>query len=176
MSEAVKEYGAALFMVAAEHGQLAEFGEALACVGKTFEENPDYTLLLSSPNIPITERLGLMEQAFGGCLPEEVLAFLQLLCQKGHMGEFEAAAQEYRALWQAAARVSDAVITSAVPLSKDQQRRLTQKLEQAFNRTVQATYTVDPSVLGGVVVEMDGKVLDGSLRQRYRDLKDVMHT
>ena len=63
-----------------------------------------------------------------------------------------------------------------MPLSKDQQRRLTQKLEQAFNRTVQATYTVDPSVLGGVVVEMDGKVLDGSLRQRYRDLKDVMHT
>ena len=176
MSEVAKEYGAALFLVAAETKQTDTFARDLTTVGTLFKENPDYITLLSSPNIPIDERLSLMEQTFGGAMDEAVLSFLQLLCQKGHIREFETAAEEYRALWQAAAQVSDATITSAIPLSDAQQQKLTRKLEQTFGRTVRAVYTVDPSVLGGVVVEMDGKVLDGSLRERLRDLKDVMHT
>lgn len=176
MSEVAKEYGAALFMVAAESGQTDAFAEALSVIGNVFEENPDYPILLASPNIPMRERLGQIEQAFGGAVQEPVLSFLQLLCQKGHIHDFEAAAQEYRALWQAATRVSDAVVTSAVPLSEIQQQKLLEKLEQTSNRTVRAVYRVDPSVMGGVIVEMDGKVLDGSLRRRLREIKDVMHT
>lgn len=175
MSEVAKEYGAALFMVAAEAEQTDEFAQDLTLIGKTFEENPDYITLLSSPNISMTERLGQLEQAFSGAVDEKVLAFLQLLCQKGHIYDFEAAAQEYRALWQTAAQVCDAVVTSAVPLSETQQQKLLQKLEQTFGKTVHAVYTVDPAVMGGLIVEMDGKVLDGSLRERLRDIKDVMH-
>ncbi|MBO5784324.1 MAG: ATP synthase F1 subunit delta [Clostridia bacterium] len=175
MSEVAKEYGAALFMVAAESEQTAAFAEDLTAIGKAFEDNPDYIPLLSSPNIPMDERLLQIEQAFGGAVQEPVLAFLQLLCQKGHIREWEAAAQEYQALWQAAAQVCDAVVTSAVPLSEPQQQKLLEKLEQTYGKTVRAVYRVDPAVMGGLIVEMDGKVLDGSLRERLRDIKDVMH-
>ncbi len=176
MSEVAKEYGAALFMVAAESEQTDAFAGDLTTIGKVFDEHPDYTTLLSSPNIPMAERLGQIEQAFGGAVDEKVVSFLQLLCQKGHIYDFEAAAQEYRALWQAATQVSDAVVTSAVPLNETQQQKLLQKLEQTFGKTVRAVYAVDPDVMGGLIVEMDGKVLDGSLRHRLRDIKDVMNT
>lgn len=176
MSEVAKEYGAALYMVAAESEQTDAFAKALSIIGKAFAENPDYPILLASPNIPMDERLGQIEQAFGGAVEQEVVSFLQLLCQKGHIHDFEAAAEEYRALWQAATRVCDAVVTSAVPLNETQQQKLLEKLEQTSHRTVRAVYRVDPSVMGGVIVEMDGKVLDGSLRQRLREIKDVMHT
>ena len=175
MSEVAKEYGAALFMVAAESEQTDGFSEALDVIGKAFEENPDYITLLSSPNIPMDERLGQIEQAFGGAVDEKVLSFLQLLCQKGHIREWEAAVAEYRALWQAAAQVCDAVVTSAVPLTDTQQQKLLEKLEQTYGKTVRAVYRVDPTVMGGLIVEMDGKVLDGSLRERLREIKDVMH-
>ena len=176
MSEAAKEYGAALFMVAAESEQTDRFAQDLTTIGKVFTENPDYSILLSSPNIPMAERLLQIEQAFGGAVDDKVLSFLQLLCQKGHIREFETAAEEYRALWQAATQMCDAVITSAVPLDDVQQHRLHQKLEKTFGKTVRTVYKIDPQVLGGVIVEMDGKVLDGSLRERLRVLKDVMHT
>ena len=176
MSEVAKEYGAALFMVAAESKQTDGFANELAIVEQVFAENPEYLLLLSSPNVPLEERLQQLEQAFGGAVQEPVLTFLQLLCQKGHIRDWASAVAEYRALWQAATQICDAVITSAVPLSERQQQKLLIKLEQTQGKTVHAAYRVDPAVMGGLIVEMDGKVLDGSLRERLRDIKDVMHT
>ena len=127
MSEVAKEYGAALFMVAAESEKTDAFATDLEKIGRTFEENPEYIALLSSPNIPMAERLLLIGQAFGKAVDEKVLAFLQLLCQKGHIRDYDIAAEEYRALWQAASQVSNAVITSAVSLDESQQQKLLQK-------------------------------------------------
>ena len=176
MSEVAKDYGAALFAVAAEQHIEAAVSDDLAMIGRLWADQPDYALLLAAPNLPVAERLAQIEEAFGGRVAEPVVAFLRLLCQKGHIRDFDVAAQEYQALWQAASRQSEAKITSAVPLSEPQKDKLLSKLEQTFGRTVRADYAVDPAVMGGLIVELDGRVLDGSLRERLRDIKDVMHT
>ena len=116
-----------------------------------------------------------IEQAFGGRVPERVLCYLMLLCEKGRMDSFMRSVDEYNALYDASERISDVKVTSAVPLTEAEKQKLERKLEAVLGGTVNAAYAVDESLLGGLMVEADGKIMDGSLRRRLREIKDVMN-
>ena len=176
MSEIGKEYGAALFMLACEQDTLTDCAVGLATVKSVFTSQPDYSELLASPSIPLSERLTALSAAFADEVPEAVLSFLQLMCEKGRIACFYEAADEFTALLDAHNRVSKAQVTSAAVLTEDQKQKLQQKLEQYTKGRVETTYTTDPTLLGGLIVNLDGKVLDGSLQGRLRDIKDVINT
>ena len=107
-------------------------------------------------------------------MPEHVLSFLQLLCEKGRIDCFREAAEAYFALYEASLRILDARVTSAVPRADSEKKALTESLEKKHGGTVHAEYFVDGALLGGVIVEVDGRIYDGSLRRRLRDAKEVM--
>ena len=174
MSDIGKEYGAALFMLACESGEQKSFANALQTVRDSFSECPEYPVFLASPSVSLGERLGAIERAFSNRIPGHVLSFLMLLCEKGRMQCFEAAVSEYNALLDASEHISNAKVTSASPLTAEEKEKLKNKLETVYHGTVHMTYEVNASLLGGVIVEVDGKIMDGSLRQRLRDVKDVM--
>ena len=73
-----------------------------------------------------------------------------------------------------AVAMSTAQVTSAVPLTESEKQQLAEKLSARFGRTVTLECAVDESLLGGMVVRVDGKVLDGSLRGRLHAVKEVM--
>ena len=174
MTQIGKEYGAALFMVAMEEGAEREYADALSLLIDSISGNPAYLELLSSPNIPMTERLAIIDQAFAAVLPPHLLSFLKLLCEKNRISGLFDAAEEYRQLLDASLSVCDALVRSAVPLSEDQKLRLKEKLERLSKKQVSMKFEIDEDLLGGVVIEMDGKVLDGSLRHRLNEVKDVI--
>ena len=174
MTDVGKEYGAALFMLACETGEQAQYAEALEAVKTQFAETPDYPAFLASPSIPQSERLGAIEAAFASHLPEQVVSFLQLLCEKGRMECFGSAVAEYNALLNAWNHAFEAQVTCAAELTAEEKEQLRAKLESIYGGTVRMAYTIDPSLLGGVIVEIDGNIMDGSLRRRLRDVKEVM--
>ena len=176
MNEIAKEYGTALFMLACEEKRKSEYAEALEAICGTFEEYPQYADLLSSPSIPLGERLDVIENTFSSTVPEQVLSYLKLLCEKGRMPYFMESVEEYRALLDASEHISNAKITSAVELTETEKQRLIDKLELIERGKVCATYVVDESLLGGLIVEVDGKIMDGSLRHRLQEVKEVMNT
>ena len=175
MIDVGKEYGAALFLLACETGEQETYADALQLVEAQFLENPDYPAFLASPSIPQSERLAAIEGAFSAHLPTNVLSFLQLLCERGRMECFDAAVAEYRALRNAALHIFDARVTSAAALTDREKEKLKTKLEAIYGGEVRMAYTIDPTLLGGLVVEIDGKIMDGSLRRRLRDVKEVMN-
>ncbi|MBQ8752628.1 MAG: ATP synthase F1 subunit delta [Clostridia bacterium] len=174
MAQIDKEYAEALFTLAQEEGLEKETAEALSLIGALLEEYPAYRELLASPAMHRKERTGLLTEAFAGHVPESVFSFTCLLCERGHIRRFADCAGEYTALYRAAQELSVAEVTSAVALTETQKAALTAKLEKQCGHRVAVTYTEDPSLLGGVVVGMDGKVWDGSLIHRLRDMKEVM--
>ncbi len=176
MNELGKEYGTALFMLACEEQKQRRFFEGLELLVSTFEENPGYTDFLSSPGIPLGERLSAVASAFADSVPEGVLSYLQLLCEKGRMSCFFDSVKEYKALLDASERVSSVKVTSAVELTESEKQKLKSKLESAYNCKVELEYSIDKSLLGGMVVDIDGKVMDSSLRHRLREVKEVMNT
>lgn len=175
MTEIGKEYGTALFLLACEQNKKSEYGEALKTVRKVFESEPDYLVFLASPSIPKSERLSALEEAFSKKIPAYVLFYLQLLCEKGRIDCFFESVNEYLALVDASEHISNACVTSAVELTDAEKEKLQNKLESMYHGEVRTTYCVDNSLLGGLIVEVDGKVLDGSLRHRLRQVKEVMN-
>ncbi len=174
MTELSKDYAEALFALAAEQGLEKPYLEALESVNDLFADNPDYVELLAAPAVPGGERAGLIEQAFGGTLPEQVLSFVQLLTAHGRIRSLPACVEEFRRLYQAAVAMSTAYVTSAVALTEEQQDRLREKLAHKFGRHIRLVCDVDQSLLGGITVRLDGVVLDGSLRHRLQAVKDVI--
>ncbi len=173
-TELSREYAEALYALAAEQNREKEYLEALDTAAALLADNPAYVELLACPAIPRDERDGLLEQALGTLLPEQVLAFIQLLCAHGRIRSLTDCITEYRQIYQTAVSMSTAVVTSAVPLTEEEKDRLIQTLSARMGRTVTLTCTVDESLLGGMVVHVDGKVLDGSLRSRLHAVKEVM--
>ncbi len=173
MSEVGKEYGCALFMLACEKGRERDYLQSLALI-KSSVKDSDYLSFLSSPAIPLSERLAAIENAFASQLEEEVLSFLQLLCEKGRIDCFDEAYEEYARLLEEHEKTAHAIVSSVLPLDDAQKKALTKKLEAHLRRSVRLSFKIDPTLLGGVRVELDGCVLDGSLRHRLNDIKDVM--
>ncbi|MBQ8684123.1 MAG: ATP synthase F1 subunit delta [Clostridia bacterium] len=174
MTEQSKEYAEALFALAAETGEQEACLTGLTLVADLLADNPDYRELLANPAIPAAERYALLEQALAGAVPESVLSFLGLLCAHGRIRMLDDCLEDYRALYRASISLSTAYVTSAVALTDGQRDRLQNKLEALTGHTVVLECAVDETLLGGMTVHIDGKVLDGSLRHRLQEVKEVI--
>ena len=176
MNELGKEYGTALYMLACEENKVSVFSEALSKVKQVFDDEPDYIEFISSPAISLNDRLSAIEGAFSAVLPETVVSFLQLMCEKGRLTVFHDAVEEFNALYSYSQRIVKVKVTSAIELSDNEKTRLKDKLETVYKFNVETEFFVDESILGGIIVDFDGKILDGSVRQRLREVKDVIST
>ena len=176
MNEISKEYGTALFALACEENAKHEYASALRTVKELLDESPEYKELISSPAIPLSDRLAVIEQAFSKTVPEHVLSYLQLICEKGRFSCFNESVEQYNALLDASEQISAAKITSAIELTNEEKEKLVSKLESRYHCRISAEYYIDNAMLGGLIVELDGKILDGSLCQRLREVKEVMNT
>ena len=174
MSTVAREYAEALFLIACEENAEKEIGDSLTSICKIFVGSPEYKELLSSPAIPVPERAAIIDEAFRGSQPEHLVSFLQLLSEKGRMELIDECAEEYRKLAENKRARTEATVTSAVPLTDEERLALKAKLEKMSGMTVSLTLRVDAEIMGGVIVEFDGKVMDGSVRSRLRELKDVI--
>lgn len=174
MTEMNREYGTALFMLAKELGVENEYVLALECVEEVFDGNPQYLDFLSSPNISIDERLSALETAFKDSVPQNVLSFVQLLCEKGRVNSLKGSIEEYKKLLDAQNKVSTAVVTSAVELTDNEKEKLQNKLEIKTGHSVILECRVDSTIMGGILIEIDGKTIDASLKNRLHEVKDVI--
>ena len=174
MTDIAKEYGTAVFLLACEQKAEKEFADSLDIIKSTLLENPEYMEFLKSPAISLNERLSSIKNVLIDKVPEQVLSYLHLLCERGRMSCFFRSVEEYNLLYGALRHISKAKVTSAVSLTEDQKANLIKKLEAVCKGRVDLECEVDEKLLGGIIVEADGKIMDGSLRQRLRDIREVI--
>lgn len=174
MTEIAKEYATALFTLSLEEGGVEEYRKSLELIDEVFSENPEYKEFLSSPSISLGERLSALSSVFEGKVHENLLSFLKLLCEKGRISFLEDAIKEYKLLYDASLHISTAKIISAVSLTNKEKEKLLTKLESMSGGPVNAEYEIDETIIGGIIIELDEKVLDGSLKHRLNEIKGVM--
>ncbi len=174
MSDISNEYAKALFVLAGEKECHKDYKKALELVDEVLDKNPAYTELLSTFAIPLDERLKVLEVAFSNSIPKDILSFLKILCEKRHIAEFTECANRYFALYNELDNVSIAKVISAVELTEAQKTALKEKLEKTSAHKMVIDYRVDKSIIGGLIIEIDGKIMDSSLKKHLRDVKDVM--
>ncbi len=176
MTEISNEYASALFSLALEAGMKKEYGAALDKISDVFKKTPEYLEFLASPAISATERLSAAQAAFSESVPEHVMSFLQLLCEKGKVRIFAECTEAYRKLLEESEKITAAKVKSAVELTDEEKSELKQKLEKKTGHTITLECSTDSSLMGGLIIEIDGKVIDGSVKARLAEVKDVIST
>lgn len=174
MNDVSREFSSALFSIAVEENKVELFEEQLALLKTVFEENPDYAILLSSPNITKEEKDSLLEEAFGLVLSDHLLSFLGVLSEQNKFFILHDCIEDFFSLALNYRNVTTAKITSAVELSEEQKSRLLKKLEALTDKKVSMSFEINPQLIGGLTLEVDGKVIDASLLNQIRDIKEVI--
>lgn len=174
MTQTSKEYAEALFALALESNETEETSTALELINEVLNQEPDFAALLKSPAVPRDVRISTLGEAFEGKVPKTVLAVIRMLCVKGHLSCLQEMTVEYEKLNRQHQGVTIANVTSAVALTNQEKADLKAKLEGTFSCKVELICNQDPALLGGVRVEIDGKVIDGSIRNKLQQIKEVM--
>ncbi len=174
MTRVSEEYAAALFTLAAEENVKREVADSLKTIKSLAGEYPEYIDLLASPNIPLDERCEVIDKAFGEAMHEYAVSFVKLICERGHIRELCECIDEYLKLYEAADGITTANVTSAITLTDAEKEALKSKLEAKLSRRVELVCSVDESILGGVVIRVDGNIMDGSLKTKLAELKGAI--
>ncbi len=174
MTHISREYAEALFQLALEDGNTEAFAEGLDLAERELKNNPAFLSLLASPAIPREERMEALSAAFRERMPMPELILLRLMVYRGHARQIGDMIACYRDLAREQRGESVAMVTTAVPLTAEETEKLRAKLEARFGRKIVINCQVDPALLGGIRVETEGRVLDGILKTRLHEIKEVM--
>lgn len=171
MSEAIaRRYAKAIIAVAEEQNALEQTGDELRMLG-VLAEDPQIALALANPLLSSTSRRGLARTiAEQLTLRPTMRNFLCLLADHRRLAQLGRIADQYQKLLDHMLGRVRATFTSATPLSAAQSDAVISALARQTGRTVLADQRVDPRLLGGVVVNVEGTVYDGSLRTQLEAL------
>ena len=175
MTTTSREYAEALFELAVQGGVTKETSEGLETVVSALLQTPDYRALLASPAIPKEERLAALDAAFRGKIPDILLAILRMMISRGHVSTLNGMARDYEELARGYRGESMAIVTSAVPLKESEAVALRARLEKIVAKQITLRCVTDPGLIGGIRVEVDGRVIDGSIRNKLDEIKEVMN-
>lgn len=174
MSSVGTVYAQALYSLAKDEGLDTVILEQLCALDDGFAAEPDYIRLLSSANLTKPERTAILEEGFRGRVDGNLLNFMKLLTEKGYMRHFSACRKAYQSLYNTDHGILEVKAVTAVALTEDQHKRLTDKLSAITGKTVQLKNTVDPSALGGVRLDYDGKRIDGTVQHRLDSIGKLL--
>ena len=173
MNDVCREYGGALFQLAVDEGVEKELFGQTETVRQVLLENPDYIVLLTSPELSRQERESAVEKAFSGAHPY-LKNFLRMMVARGYARELADALLEYERLYNERFGIAIAVIRSATELSSEEKARLVLALSRRSGKEISPQYRVEPELLGGICVEMDGVLYDGTVRNRLNGLRESL--
>lgn len=174
MTGLAKEYGEALYELARDEELRPQLEEELSQLRGIFREQSDFVRLLCSRAIERDARLKVVQDTFAGQVHPYVLNFMKLLVQKEHFDAFEMCCQWFHQRYNDDYGIVEAHATSAAALSESEQAALKARLEEISGRKVDLIVAVDPSLIGGVRVEMDGKRYDNTIQNRLGRLRQSL--
>ena len=174
MTQAGTVYGEALYDLAKSEHLDAEILQQLQVLQDAFRAEPDYLRLLSSPALSKSERCGVLDAGFRGKLHPYVLNFLKILTEKGYPKHFPDCVEAYRAKYNEDHGILPVTAVTAVALTPEQIRKLTQKLSAITGKTIDLQCRIDTNVLGGIRLDYSGKRLDDTVSHRLDALRALL--
>ncbi|MBP2652696.1 MAG: synthase subunit delta [Firmicutes bacterium] len=174
VSQLASRYAQAIFELASEKQVLDAVERELAMVANALNENKDLAALLYHPQVPAEVKRDTVMKLFGSELTEYVRNFLFLLFDRRRETALQAIIMEFRTLANQARNILEAEVTSAMPLAADQEKGLAAKLSAVTGKNVVLKTAVDKGILGGIIVKIGDKLIDGSVKRQLKVLQSAL--
>ena len=165
-----KRYGKAIFELAVESEQTENVHQELNNVKAVFQEVPVLQTLLSDRRLDSHEKEALMQillQGFTGIVHNT----LAMIYDYNRMAHLLLIIDEFERRYYQSKKIAQAVVTTTIPLTEEQKNRLSVNIGKKLGfKELEITEQIDPDILGGVIVEANHHVIDGSIRNRLEQL------
>jgi len=170
---AARRYAEAAFQVAERDGTVDDWRRELDAAA-TIVGTEVIGRTLSNPAIALETRADAVNATFSRVASQPVTNLIQLMLRRGRIEDVPHVASEFRRLDNARQGITIAKATSAAPLSQDEVAALTSRLEAFTGGRIDLDVHVDPSLLGGLVVQVGDRLIDGSVRGRLERLRNQL--
>ena len=152
----------------------SQLGSLIHAVADMYRDTPDFRRFLETPRVSLADKKSVIRKAFGGRTPELFLRYLLVVIEKRRfrlLPEIDLAYRDQVDEKEGRVRAS---ITLAHPTDASLRQRIGRELSTLLEREVIASYKEDAELLGGIVIRVGDRVMDGSVRRRLRDLKHTL--
>jgi F-type H+-transporting ATPase subunit delta len=170
MEEIAAVYARSLFEVAKEQDKLDLIRDELGAFADALEETRELQVFFFSPYFSTDEKTDGLEKAISDADPVFV-NFLKLLIENHRMPVIFRVRRGYEDLWEDENKLLPVQITSAVELDQDTVKQIGDRIAEQTDRKVDLSASVEPDILGGIVVRVGNSVLDASVRNRLEQLR-----
>jgi F-type H+-transporting ATPase subunit delta len=167
-------YATALFEVAKENNAVKNYEEQVKIIYDTLLKNPEFLQVLSDPKIILEEKYSLAEKVFEGKVYDELVGLFILLVRKNRQNYTLDILAQFLEMAQADAGILLATVTTAMPLKKEQLAQIKTNLEKSTKQTIDLVTVVDKDLIGGIVIQVGDKVVDGSVSGQLNTLSNKL--
>lgn len=174
MTKFAKTYGGALYDLAKEEGLETEILEDLKQVINTVKEVPEYLKLLSTPALSKEEKAALVDESWGQTLHPYTINFLKLIGDLNHVYDFLDCKREFHERYDKDHNIVWVRAYSALAMTDTQKEQLKTILQEKLGKTVHLTGYVDPSVIGGVKLNVEGTQYDNTVAYHFNSLSQQL--
>lgn len=164
-------YGSALLQAARETNKKEIILEEACQVLDIFEREPDLYAVINYPGISAEEKKTILKNLFEGNIERELLNFLYILVDKGRTRNFPKIVKACKEMINREEGYAYGTIFSVKPLEKGQLEKFEAETSKLLNCNVKLENELDPGLIGGVKILVDGRMIDASIKKRFEDLE-----
>ncbi|MES3629233.1 MAG: ATP synthase F1 subunit delta [Longimonas sp.] len=169
-------YASALIEEATANDRIDTIDDDMALLQRSIEENNELARFFKSPVLSADQKNRVLGSLFDDRVDELTLRFLKLLARKKRLTLIDEMLSVYRSIRNEQEGIVEAHVRISHEMDDEETRMLTQALETMTDATIRMEVTVDPSLIGGLVVKIGDQVYDGSVHHKLEALRDRFHT
>lgn len=169
-----RNYAEALLAVAQQEKAVEKFGVLLDAVGGVVDSDAVVRAVLMSPRVRKSAKQDMLAKALASVAPPAFVKFLQAVVRRGRQGLFGSMSEAYQGIADRHFNRVHASVVTAHDADAALRKLVTERLTAAVGKTVLPNFRTDPAIVGGVVVRVGDRVLDGSIRRRIQVLRSRM--
>ena len=169
-----RNYAETLLILAKKDGQQEQWGTLIDAIGVAMREDRTLKTFLESPKIAASQKIEILAKALGERVPPLFLRFLETVVAKRRQMLIPVIASEYRALIDESEDRVHANVTVAREPAEGEKDALAKQLSRVLGKRVVPHISLNPAILGGLIVKIGDTVMDGSVRRRLATLRSRM--
>ena len=169
-----RRYALALYDVCTEKGNIEQVMQEFKTIVDDMMSNEGLIKITKHPQISKAAKIRIYKEIFGGKITDELLNFLILLIEKERILYLKEKYAQFRLIHLERTNTIIAKVRTVIPLEDSQKEALKQKLEKTYDKTVIIEEEIDKSIIGGIIVMVGSDVIDGSIKNRLKEMKDVV--
>lgn len=169
-----RRYALAIYEVAEKKGKVDEYLQDLREICNIFESNKDFYQVIKHPKVNTAKKKEIFTDLFKGKVDEELLSFIIILIEKGRILQLKQKLVQMEKIDLERKNIIRGVVKTAIPLLPKELDNLKVIFEKKYDKTILFDTKIDKTILGGVYVEVGNDVIDGTLKSKIEEMKDLM--